>query len=235
MRRSLRLARVSTALALLTIWFSVISQSYGGLVFAHPKGGPCDTQPTGNICAIAHGSSTVQAEQPYVVCGNYNGPWNVLQGCNASNYAKWGFANNGKAMEWVSQYGWTYTGTQDGYRYFTFGNEMGLQPMVSYYYIEVSDGYWNNCGNLTNPCTFDPWQDYLSPSQSPSAQMRIWVDSINRPQNQADRYLESPKIGQSNCMGSASGSTSSTISASVGVSGGGVNATIGASDTQRLF
>lgn len=220
----------STLVALAVVAFLCSGMATSGVV-AHASGGPCNTPPSGNICGIAYGSSVINAYQPYVNCGVYNGPWNVIAGCNGSNLVEWGYASNGVAEEHVTQYGWTYSGTQDGYRYMTFGDELYLMPRVSYYYDEVSDGYWDSCGGYVSPCDFDAWQDYVGASQSPTAQMRVWVDNYNRPQNLAERNLESPHIGKPNCMGSASGTANDTITASMGVSGQGASATIGASYT----
>lgn len=54
---------------------------------------------------------------------------------------KIGYSNNYGVQEWVLCYGWTYTGTGDGCRYFAFSNYAYFQPDdLSTWWVTYSDG-----------------------------------------------------------------------------------------------
>lgn len=216
-----------------TVVVVVLSGVFAPDVFA-------STSCTGNVCASTNGTN-VAIEQPSADCGivqnsGGTGHRNILQGCNGSNYVQFGYGDDNNVREVLSQYGWTYTGTNDGYRYFTFGMTANYQPMVNYMWLEISDGTWDNCGGYVSgsTCNFDAHQDYLSEYQSPSAQMRTWVDAVDRPQLEAERYLESPLQGIANCQGSETGSASYTASASYGTNGGQIGASVTTTDNFYL-
>jgi hypothetical protein len=203
------------------------------------KASTCDPNGGVNVCAASTGTG-VAVEQPRISCGYYHlPPWlpNVLQGCNGSNYIKAGRADLNGVQQWVSQYGWTYTGTGDGLRYFTFNNYDFFQPNdTSHWEVPVSDGYASGyCPE--NPCDFDPWNDYVSNPKAPTAQMRVWADGSERSSpgfNQAYRQLEYPQPGKVGCVGSGTGTVSVTVSKSINVTGNGGGGSIG-EDSQSSF
>jgi hypothetical protein len=176
---------------------------------AHASG--CDTQGAFSICATSGGP--VSVVQPTVSCslgGSDAGYIDIMQGCNGSNWEKIGFSNFMGLQQWALRYGWTYSGTGDGYRYFTFINYSYFQPIdTSTWWITYSDGaeYNNNCYGGGHGCDYNAWNNYITAYTSPTAQLRDWV-TTGRPGNQAFAPLEYPQPGLTNCQGSQTGVTS---------------------------
>jgi hypothetical protein len=202
----------------------------------------CDPSNGAPFCIHTTGSVTVV--QPTLHCGqlgNGESIINILQGCtgaSGNNYQKIGRANwDNEAQQWVAQYGWTYTGTGDGQRYFTFNNYAYFQPIAnSGFYVSFSDGCCVagiSCYGGGGSCDYQPWNNYQNAWISPTAQLRIWADGSQRSSpyyNQAFRPLEIPQPGISHCQGNGTGSA--TISANVGASFQG--GSIGISSSQSI-
>lgn len=107
------------------------------------------------------------------------------------------------------RYGWTYTGTGDGYRYFEFNNYAYFQPdNLQQWWVTYSDGneYNNNCYNGGHSCDYNAWDNYITDWHSPTAQVRDWV-TTGRPNNQRFNPIEYPQAGLPQCQGSEKGST----------------------------
>lgn len=193
------------------------------------------------FCVYTTGSVTV--EQPTLHCSHINNNGenanNILQGCTGAtgnNYQKIGLTNWDGVQQWVAQYGWTYTGTGDGLRYFTFNNYAYFQPMDSNHWVSWSDGCCAagaSCYGGGGSCDYQPWDNYQNAWISPTAQLRIWVDGSQRGSpynNQAFRPLEDPQPGLSHCQGNGTGSTSVSVNLGVSVPHG----SIGVSGTQNI-
>lgn len=199
--------------------------------------GACDGQGAFSICAIATGSVTVVKPKLSCSLGGYKGGLiDIMQGCNGSNWEKIGFSNDLGVQEWVQRYGWTYSGTGDGYRYFTFNNYAYFQPNdTSTWWITYSDGneFNNNCYGGGQSCDYNAWQNYITDWNSPTAQLRDWV-TTGRPGNQALRPLEYPQPGLPNCQGSQQG-TSGSVSFNLGYTTNGGSVGLTGSSTFQYY
>lgn len=209
---------------------------FGGIITSQTAhASSCDSQGTFSVCAIAGGSVTVQ--KPTVSCslgGTGDGYLDIMQGCNGSNWEKIGYSNFDGVQEWVLRYGWTYSGTGDGYRYFAFSNYAYFIPdNLSQWWITYSDGneYNNNCYSGGHSCDYNAWDNYITDWHSPTAQVRDWV-TTGRPNNQAFSPLEYPSVGLPNCKGSEKGSTGN-VSFNLGYSVAGGTVGVSASSTYQ--
>ncbi len=185
---------------------------------------PNSNSPGGGMsfCVITGGAG-VTAQRPALNCTlvGANGNANILQGCDgSSNFEKVGFGNNNGRQQWVVRYGWTYSGTGDGLRYFTFNNYTYFAPMdTTKWVITYSDGneFNNSCAG-GGSCNYNAWNNYIADWHSPTAQFRDWV-TVGRPNVQSELPLEAPQPGLINCQGSQQGSSTKTLSASLNVTG----------------
>jgi len=200
--------------------------SLGGVITSQTAFASTCNNPGGgeiNLCLITGGAG-VSVVRPGLGCyDGTGGANNILQGCSGSNEAKRGLANYNGVQQWVDRYGWTYSGTGDGKRYFVFSNYAYFTPMdYSQRAVSYSDGneYKNTC-YPNHICDYQAWQNYINDYHSPTAQLRDWVALGRNTGALAEVPLAAPQPGIVSCQGKQVGQITQTISGGIGVTGNG--------------